>query len=317
VTGMIGLTDWEWFQYLSQQKGLDEVNFWRPKDVRKPHIEPGTPWLFKLHQPYGGWIVGFGVFASHSVLPMWMAWDAFESKNGAPTFARLHELIAAVRRSKGLPADPSGAYSIGCVMLSSPVFFERPDWIAPPRDWPATGLMQGKNYDLSAGEGARVWDACLAVAQGRGISEPEFAGRAADPGLERYRTGTARLRLGQGTFRVAVTDAYGRACAVTTEHSLPVLEAAHIRPYAQEGQHEVSNGLLLRTDIHRLFDKGYVTVTPDHRFVVSRRLRDEYENGRTYYEFNGHPIHLPRSARDYPSRENLEWHASEVFRESA
>jgi hypothetical protein len=41
----------------------------------------------------------------------------------------------------------------------------------------------------------------------------------------------------------------------------------------------VSNGLLLRSDIHRLFDKGYVTVTPDHHFEVSRRLKDDFETG--------------------------------------
>lgn len=68
-----------------------------------------------------------------------------------------------------------------------------------------------------------------------------------------------RPRLGQGGFRLAVTDAYGRACAVTQEHSLPVLEAAHIRPCGNGGAHEVQNGLLLRSDLHRLFDRGYVT----------------------------------------------------------
>jgi predicted restriction endonuclease len=73
---------------------------------------------------------------------------------------------------------------------------------------------------------------------------------------------------------VAVTDAYGRSCAVTREHSLPVLEAAHIRPCAQAGAHDVRNGLLLRSDLHRLFDIGYVTVTPD--------LRLEVRNGRKH-----------------------------------
>lgn len=76
---------------------------------------------------------------------------------------------------------------------------------------------------------------------------------------------SSHLRLG----------AYGGACVVTGEHSLPVLEAAHIRPYGAEGTHDVPNGLLLRADIHRLFDAGYVTVTPDHQFVVSRRLAQE------------------------------------------
>jgi len=70
--------------------------------------------------------------------------------------------------------------------------------------------------------------------------------------LCRYGTPkTVQLRLGQGTFRIAVTSAYG-ACAVSGEHSLPALEAAHVRPYADGGGHALPNGLLLRADIHRL-----------------------------------------------------------------
>ena len=59
-----------------------------------------------------------------------------------------------------------------------------------------------------------------------------------------------------------VTDAYQRKCAVTGERTLPALEAAHIKPFAEGGSHNPQNGLLLRRDIHALFDGGYVTVTP-------------------------------------------------------
>jgi putative restriction endonuclease len=109
-------------------------------------------------------------------------------------------------------------------------------------------------------------------------------------------------------------DAYGRACAVTTEHSLPVLEAAHIRPYADGGEHDVSNGILLRSDLHRLFDKGFVTVSADDlRLEVSSRLKQQWENGRTYYEMQGKRIHLPRSTADHPNRALLKLHNEETF----
>jgi len=52
------------------------------------------------------------------------------------------------------------------------------------------------------------------------------------------------------------------------------------------------NGLLLRSDLHKLFDRGYVTVSPDLRFVVSRRIREEFENGRDYYARNGSGLAL-------------------------
>lgn len=113
---------------------------------------------------------------------------------------------------------------------------------------------------------------------------------------------------------MAVTDAYGRACAVSGEHSLPVLDAAHIVPFAKGGPHEVSNGLLLRSDLHRLFDLGYVTVTPELRLEVSGRLRGEFENGRTYYPMHGSRVSVPKDARLQPDQSLLRWHNKTAFR---
>jgi putative restriction endonuclease len=122
-----------------------------------------------------------------------------------------------------------------------------------------------------------------------------------------------RRRLGQGSFQMLVTDTYERRCAVTGERALPTLEAAHVLPVSEGGRHVVDNGLLLRSDVHRLFDRGYVTVTPDYQFRVSRRLKDEFDNGEPYYPFDGQRIWLPPEA-ERPGREFLEWHGDVVFR---
>lgn len=106
---------------------------------------------------------------------------------------------------------------------------------------------------------------------------------------------TIHPRLGQGAFRILVTDTYDRRCAVTGERTLPVLEASHIMPYASGGPHDVTNGLLLRSDLHTLFDLGYVTITPAYRLEVSRRIREEFENGR------------------HPDPALLDWHNTNVF----
>ena len=103
-----------------------------------------------------------------------------------------------------------------------------------------------------------------------------------------------RPRLGQGAFRIGVTGVYQRRCAVTGERTLPILDAAHIRPYGAGGDHEITNGLLLRTDVHRLFDLGYVTVSGDGHFEVGRRLKEDFENGLHYYAMHGKPITLPK-----------------------
>ena len=101
---------------------------------------------------------------------------------------------------------------------------------------------------------------------------------------------------------------------MTGEHSLPVLEAAHIRPFALSGPHETRNGLLLRSDIHKLFDHGYVAVTPDYRLEVSKRLREEYQNGKSYYPLHGSQLILPPQVKDQPDPQLLQWHFNEVFR---
>ena len=87
-----------------------------------------------------------------------------------------------------------------------------------------------------------------------------------------------------------------------------------MRPYADGGAHALPNGLLLRADIHRLYDAGYVTVTPDYRFRVSHDLADDFHNGREYERFAGRAITVPRAPLDQPNREILEWHEAEVFR---
>lgn len=97
------------------------------------------------------------------------------------------------------------------------------------------------------------------------------------------------------------------------EHSLPVIDAAHIQPWANGGEHRVPNGLPLRRDLHRLFDLGYVTVRTDMTFAVSSRLREEYANGRVYYELDGRQIRLPDDERQLPDRERLAWHEDHVF----
>ena len=103
--------------------------------------------------------------------------------------------------------------------------------------------------------------------------------------------------------------------AVTGEKTLPVLEAAHIMPYASNGPHAVTNGLLLRSDFHTLFDDGYITVTKDYRVEVSSRLHDDYGNGRDYYKYHGQNLLiLPDLKMQRPDPRFLEWHNDTVYR---
>ncbi|HEY6978139.1 MAG TPA: HNH endonuclease, partial [Chitinophagaceae bacterium] len=120
-----------------------------------------------------------------------------------------------------------------------------------------------------------------------------------------------KVRVGQGAFRVLVTDAYNRRCSISGEKTLPVLEAAHIKPYNLEGPHKISNGLLLRSDIHKLFDSGYITITKDYKVEVSKAIKEEFENGKEYYKYHGgNLLYLPSKDIDKPNEKFIEWHNS-------
>ncbi|HVT59670.1 MAG TPA: HNH endonuclease [Thermoanaerobaculia bacterium] len=271
----IAVTDNDWFRFLRSQSHLDEVNFWQPgASGTFRRLQSGEPFLFKLHSPEN-YIVGGGFFGHFSRLRATLAWEAFGVKNGTRTFEEMRARIGKYRRE---PLDSREDPSIGCVILTqSFFFFDEIDWASTPDDF-SLNIVQGKTYDTLKEPGRSLWlrvQSVLRVAQPAEVGESQQR-MYGEPIL-------VMARLGQGSFRVVITDTYERHCAVTGEKALPTLEAAHIRPVASGGLHRIDNGLLLRSDVHRLFDRGYVTVTPDYRVRVSHRLRDDFDNGEPYY----------------------------------
>jgi len=304
MKAFIGVTDFDWYSYLSTIQGLDEVNFWQPSSSSQfKALQPGEPFLFKLHSPRN-YIVGGGFFAHSTISPVSLAWEAFAEKNGARTLKEMRIRIEKYRRTVPRPTED---YEIGCILLEQPFFFPRNQWIPAPNDW-SLNIVRGKGYDTTMGEGKRVWDVVMLYLHAAAVTIVTE---------ERRRFGEPILvtpRLGQGSFRIMVTDAYKRRCAVTNERTLPALEAAHIKPYMENGPHDVRNGILFRSDIHRLFDIGYVTVSEDYRFEVSRRIREEFENGRDYYALQGKHMSLPSSKDTWPDKAFIEWHHENIYR---
>lgn len=296
----VAVTDTDWYRLLSSETGLDEVNFWQPSPTGV-RADPGTPWLFKLRTPMD-YIVGGGFFTYYTVMPATIAWDTFGRANGVDSLETFLLRLSRLKR-----AAVQRHENVGCVVLSSPFFLPQERWVPAPSDW-AKNIVKGKSYDLASGAGADLWQRVYAAMQ---------------PGLLTTTVSRSQPfgspvlvtpRLGQGAFRLMVSDAYERRCAVSGEKTLPALEAAHIKPYRIALSHDVSNGLLLRSDLHKLFDLGYVTVRPDSRFKVSRTIREEFENGRDYYALDMCDIRLPQDQNQRPKREFLEWHYSEIYR---
>jgi putative restriction endonuclease len=297
----VGITDDRWFEYLSSRVPVpEEVNFWRPKSQNQFGVlQQGELFLFKLHAPRN-FIVGGAVFLRHHMLPIRIAWDTFQQNNGVDDFRTFHQRIIEYR------GQDRAHEALGCTVLTQPFFFARDQWLTMPTDWPGSGVMQGKGYDTSEPIGLRLWEDVQArLQQGASLS-----GTSMETTQERYGAPQLiRPRLGQGGFRVEVTAAYTACCAITGERTLPALAACHIKPYAELGPHRVDNGILLRSDLHNLFDQGYLTVSCDYKVEVSRRIKEEFENGRHYYALHGQPLAvLPKDSAARPAREFLEWH---------
>ena len=302
VNLVVAVTDGDWFETLRQHSGLREVNFWSPGTKNFKALDRGELFLFKLHAPRN-FIVGGGIFAYANKLPSSLVWDAFGEANGARSLREMRERIVKYRRDE---ADPRMDFTIGCRILTEPFFFPKSDWISVPPSW-TPNIVSLKRYDTDESDGRRLWES---------VTDRIGRQEVIDEAISGDLYGKPQLilpRRGQGEFRLLVTDIYGRRCAVTQERTLPALEAAHIRPFSDGGEHKPQNGLLLRRDIHRLFDTGYVTITPDLKFEVSPRIRDQFENGRDYYSLHGKRIATPRRPDLRPDPTALSWHNEHLF----
>ncbi|MFC6150633.1 MULTISPECIES: HNH endonuclease [Mumia] len=91
-----------------------------------------------------------------------------------------------------------------------------------------------------------------------------------------WQTRAIAARRGQSAFRRQLLDAYGGACAITGTRVTDVLEAAHITPYRGQHTNDARNGLLLRSDVHTLFDLHRLTVLPTRQVRVAPAIGGEY-----------------------------------------
>jgi putative restriction endonuclease len=329
----VGITDYDWFKLHSSKLTVEEVNFWKPSSqLGFKVLQWGEPFLFKLHAPRN-FIVGGGFFTKFLRLPVSLAWETFGEANGARSLDEVRVRIAKYRKQ---PIGPTEDPVIGCILLEESFFFEERDWIPIPSDFKVGGIQMGKGYDMESGTGLMLWREVTerlngAVARHRGPQPGIPAGvgvlgralvspgpatiAAAEQGARFGKPQIVTPRLGQGSFRLLVADAYGRRCTMTAERTFPALEAAHIHRYSRGGDHSLSNGLLLRSDLHKLFDLGYLTIEPSTlKIRVSRTIREEFENGRDYYRLDGQPLRQPENQLAFPSIDKLKYHYENEFR---
>ncbi|MEN6400170.1 MAG: HNH endonuclease [Rectinema sp.] len=311
----VGVTDGDWFKFLRElNPPPEDIDFWQPSSRQPAILKRGEPFLFKLHAPYNK-IAGLGFFSTFTVLPLGTVWEAFRERNGA---ASLHQLAQKIAHYQGLHNGFNPLTLVtGCNILTDPIFFTDNEMIDVPLDW-QSNIVRGKYYSTDTIVGAKLWDEVR-----QRLERRNFYLRQPDQEMEsamstfvepQYVEVMSKVRLGQSAFRFMVTEAYHGTCAITADHTLPVLEAAHIKPFAEHGPPVVSNALLLRADLHKLFDDGYMTITPDLHIEVSNALREVFNNGRAYYAFQGKQLaRIPEKESERPSAEFLRWHNEHVF----
>lgn len=308
MKAFVAVTDFDWYTYLSSRPLIREGNFWRPYGSRTFKVlEAGEPFLFKTKAPLNK-IVGGAIYEGFVSLNISRAWEFFGEGNGVSSAEALVQRIAKIT---GETAEQIDDREIGCVLLRDLYFFSEDAQLSTPEAFSAN-IVQGKSF-IHPGEDPVVDAAALSILSRGGW--PHIVGENAESGQPMY--GSPRLvapRLGQGGFKAFVQEAYARRCAITNHQILPTLQAAHILPVAKGGQHRIDNGLLLRSDVHTMFDRGYIGVDEEFRLRVSPRLRTEFGNGEEFYSKEGAVIALPGITTDRPSAEFLTWHLEKVFR---
>ena len=136
------------------------------------------------------------------------------------------------------------------------------------------------------------------------VSDEDFDVNAADIDLRERTIKHVACRRGQQTFRATLLEAYAGRCCITGCDLTDVLEAAHISPYRGPQSNHPQNGLLLRADIHTLFDLGLLAVDDDYRLLLSDKVGDS----TTYWDFASRRLELPPADMLKPDRAALRQH---------
>jgi putative restriction endonuclease len=327
---VVGVTDSRWATFLRDHPSITEANFWQPSPHSFKALTEGEPFLFKTKHPRtfpgldmpGYALVGGGFFEQYFEMTVSEAWTIWGRGNGASNELELLQRVQSYRDSKN--HEPVPDPTIGCVILRN-IFFADPGRELPqPPNWsPNNVTIEG--YE-TVGRGRKVDSEYVLEAfqllQGRArvdfAWDTDLAGVAIEwDGPKLGAPILTRPRMGQGRFRRAVDEAYSYRCAVTGSRTYPSLEAAHIRDFALDGgSHAVSNALLLRSDVHALYDRGYLGIDADLRLRVSPELRANGWNGVEFYEREaaGFRISVPEPPHLRPSRDALDWHFRTKFR---
>ncbi|WP_258102830.1 HNH endonuclease [Marinoscillum sp. MHG1-6] len=125
------------------------------------------------------------------------------------------------------------------------------------------------------------------------------------------------IYLRSSVFKREIPRIYNNSCCITglrveSLHNVSMIDACHIVPFSESYDDTVTNGIAFCPNLHRAFDRGFITITPDYTVRVSDQFLEE--GGYSIKQYRGSKIHLPKNQKYWPRQENLEWHGIRIFK---
>lgn len=300
----IGNTDHDWFDFCKSQPDLKEVNFWQPSRQHFKAIDIGGIFFFRRKSPIDK-IGGFGVLASAGEATIQTAWESLGLSNGVETEKDFIHRVMKYKKSSTVDNQTL----VGFKILVDPVFLDKEHWIDVPKDW-SKNIVTGKGYYQDA---IHVRPLLELFEKHKRVTTYPASSTLSERGFAEIQSGfkyrqSAKVRVGQNIFRMALLSAYQNKCAITGTAVEVCLEAAHISAFSETVSHEIPNGLLLRRDIHALFDSHLLSIDSQNRVRLSKRLKEELKVGDEYLQLEGKELSIPTDPIFQPSKIRLAEH---------
>lgn len=296
----IGNTDHDWFEFCAANSPLSEVNFWQPSRQHFKALDEGGIFFFRRKAPINK-ISGFAVLASSGVASIRTCWEELGISNDTRTDQDFLERVRKYNPSRFVDVQTL----IGFKILVNPVFLKESEWFDVPSDW-SQNIVSGKSYDSMSREGERLLSLYRKHQDGGQRSEGIENFGFSDQPAAGYSVGQPqKVRMGQSRFKFALLSAYDGKCAVTGCAVQSLLEAAHILPFAETMDNDVTNGILLRCDIHTLFDRGLLHIDENYTVLLNDNFRQANSDEKAYLQFHGRKMKLPMVRRHRPSVDKL------------
>lgn len=285
----ISPTDIDWFKFLRTEGLNSEINFWTPTPWNVSRLAKGDKLYFMLKSPIRK-IGGYGQFVEYKNMSVNDAWNKYGYKNGCASKKELIERLDSYKASNSTDERSVTETEIGCIVLTNAMYFDDDKF------------MDLDNYEIDFSRfivKIKYFNELdpLETEINATIKDFELLPATSEK-LKKSRLVTERK--GQGNFRAIITRAYSNKCCITNESTPELVEAAHIQSYIDENSNHVKNGLLLRVDLHKLYDNGLMYIDESFVIHISPEVKSAY-----YRELNGKTISLPTNLNDYPSKDAL------------